>query len=101
MCVIQGKQTGRIGEGGLSSWDVEDIEESEEDDVEMIADTNVKVVRETSHISKCLGHSSCLRCKVVQHSNISVMAVVAYITDVIIVGSRNVVKENTFQVRTR
>ncbi|KAK2176217.1 hypothetical protein NP493_675g02001 [Ridgeia piscesae] len=55
---LLGKQTGRIGEGGLSSWDVEDIEESEEDDVEMIADTNVKVVRETSHISKCLGIDS-------------------------------------------
>ncbi|KAI0226826.1 Exosome complex component RRP45 [Lamellibrachia satsuma] len=48
---ILGKQTGRIGEGGLSSWDVEEVEE----DVEMVGEAKVKASdRESttlSHIS--------------------------------------------------
>ena len=61
---FQGKQTGRVGEGGLSSWDVEDVEEMEEEIGEArvnvgskgVGEARVNVgskgVTESSHFSK-------------------------------------------------
>ena len=60
---FQGKQKGRVGEGGLSSWDVEDVEEMEEIGEARVnvgskgvgeARVNVgsKGVTESSHFSK-------------------------------------------------
>ena len=54
---FQGKQTGRVGEGrvgegGLSSWDVEDAEEMEEEIGEARVNVDSKGVAESSHFSK-------------------------------------------------
>ena len=49
---FQGKQTGRVGEGGLTSWDVEDAEEMEEEIGEARVNVGSKGVAESPHFSK-------------------------------------------------